>query len=178
MGIHHINSVCLNDDIPFVTLVTFRCSIPSQALKNFSLTQLEGTWYTVRGLNPDYDCFNCAISTYTPTPNSQNYTLSSRYDVVMLNGSVRSRLTVQQTEQKNPSDGGLLENTQSEMGLTMYEKWYVLGKNSSNLIYQMHLLNSIRIILTDFKNATPRLNLNIFYKNRIVIRIRIRMVYW
>ena len=46
----------------------------------------------------------------------------------MLNGSVRQRLAVQQTEQKDPSNGGLLENTQSEMGLKMYEKWYVLGK--------------------------------------------------
>ena len=122
-------------DMPKIKSETFRCSPPSHALKNFSIAQLEGTWYIVRGLNPDYDCFDCAISTYSPTPNSQNYTLSARYDVVMLNGSVRQRLAVQQTEQKRPSDGGLLDNTQSEMGLTMYEKWYVLGKD-----YFIHLL--------------------------------------
>lgn len=105
---------------------SFRCSPPAQVLKNFTLSQLKGTWYIVRGLNPDYDCFDCAISTYSPVPNSHNYTLSAKYDVVMLNGSIRHRVAVQQTQQRNSSIGGLLENTDTLMGLTMYEKWQVL----------------------------------------------------
>ena len=123
---------CLVDDHHCLTMQppdpTFRCTPPKQVIKNLTLSQIQGSWWIVRGLNRDYDCFDCQLSTYKPTAVAMNYTLEEKYDVVMLNGSVRHRLVVQQVEQKNPSNGGLLDYTNTMMGLTMYEKWQVLGQ--------------------------------------------------
>lgn len=124
---------CLVDDFQCLKLVppdpTFRCSLPETEVKNFSLTQFQGSWYIALGLNRDYDCFDCQISSYDPTPNSKNFTLTEKYDVVMLNGSIRHRVAIQQVEQKDIFFGGKLDYTNTIMGLTMYEKWQVIGKN-------------------------------------------------
>ncbi|KAL3842069.1 hypothetical protein ACJMK2_020134 [Sinanodonta woodiana] len=104
----------------------FRCNPPAYYMKNFTLDQLVGSWYIVRGINPDYDCFDCQISTYTPDPASSNYTLTEKYDVTMLNRSIRHRVAVQQVQQRDPQNGGLLDYTDTLMGLTMYEKWQVI----------------------------------------------------
>jgi hypothetical protein len=124
---------CLVDDFHCLQLAppdpTFRCTPPPVALKNFTLTQFEGTWFIALGLNRDYDCFDCQISTYEPTPNSRNFTLTEKYDVTMLNGSIRHRVAVQQVEQKDIFNGGNLDYTNTIMGLTMYEKWQVIGMN-------------------------------------------------
>ncbi|XP_045159801.2 uncharacterized protein LOC123525117 [Mercenaria mercenaria] len=121
---------CLVDDYQCLQLVppdpTFRCSPPTAVVKNFSLPQFKGSWYIALGLNRDYDCFDCQISSYAPTPNSRNYTLSEKYDVNMLNGTIRHRIAIQQVEQKDIFNGGNLDFTNTIMGLTMYEKWQVI----------------------------------------------------
>lgn len=126
---------CLVDDFQCLKLVppdpTFRCSPPKAALKNFSLSQFQGSWYIALGLNRDYDCFDCQISSYAPTPNSRNFTLTEKYDVKMLNGTIRHRVAIQQVEQKDIFNGGDLDYTNTIMGLTMYEKWQVIDYPSS-----------------------------------------------
>ncbi|KAL4227991.1 hypothetical protein ACF0H5_013429 [Mactra antiquata] len=121
---------CMVEDYHCLKLVSpdpsFRCKPPQAQVKNFSLSALNGKWYIVYGLNPEYDCFNCQISTYAPTPNSKNLTLTEKYDVTMLNGSTRHRVTVQQVQQRDIFNGGLLDFTNVMMGLMMYEKWQII----------------------------------------------------
>ncbi|WAR23729.1 VDE-like protein [Mya arenaria] len=120
---------CLVDDHHCMTLPPpdkkFKCDVPSTYAANFTLPLLSGTWYVVLGFNKDYDCFDCQISSYSKTPNSSNFTLTERYDVKMLNGTLRHRAAVQKVGQRSRSMG-VLDFTNKMMGLTMYEQWKVL----------------------------------------------------
>ena len=122
---------CLVQDYQCLKLLppdpTFRCSPPQAVVKNFTLDQLQGSWYIALGFNPQYDCFDCQISSYAPTPNSKNYTLSERYDVAMLNGTIRHRNHIEQVQQTDIFSEGKLDYTSYMMGITMYEKWQVIG---------------------------------------------------
>ncbi|KAH3877232.1 uncharacterized protein LOC127865316 isoform X1 [Dreissena polymorpha] len=126
---------CMVDDNHCMTLTppdpAFRCSPPVSALGDFNLSELTGRWYIVLGLNRDYDCFDCQITTYKPTPNSSNYTLTELYDVVMLNGSTRHMVATQQVAQLDPLKPAVLDYTNHLMGITMYEKWQIVDVSQS-----------------------------------------------
>jgi hypothetical protein len=142
---------CLVEDYHCLQLVppdpTFRCSPPKVVVKDFSLEQLKGSWYIALGLNPDYDCFDCQISSYAPTPNSKNFTLTEKYDVTMLNGSIRHRSDQQQVEQKDIFNGGNLDYTATMMGITMYEKWQIIGMI---ILFQKQLFSYIQTDASQF----------------------------
>jgi len=122
---------CLVDDHHCLTLTSpdpnFRCTPPTPSSSNFSLADLEGKWHIVLGLNKQFDCFDCQTATYSPTPNSRNYTLAEKYDVKMLNGSVRTRVNVQQVAQRDVFHPGVLALTSSMMGLAVSEEWRIIG---------------------------------------------------
>ncbi|WAR23730.1 VDE-like protein [Mya arenaria] len=130
---------CLVDDYHCLNLTppdpTYRCKPPSTSVKNVSLADLQGTWNIVLGLNRDYDCFDCQISTYKPTSNSNNYTLTELYDVTMLNGTVRHRVDVQQVAQHISPTGS-------------YVIMYYCGHMTSDWWYEGNVVYSRLPVLT------------------------------
>ncbi|XP_077994384.1 uncharacterized protein LOC144448104 [Glandiceps talaboti] len=119
----------------------FTCTKPDNTEARFNLSQLQGNWYIVRGLNPVYDCYACQYCQFTPNTNpdeSGTYVAQVDYLVTTLTGDVRPRTVHQFVSQPNPQNPGILFFNYTDTGIIHNEEWRVLAfddKDAYALIY-------------------------------------------
>ncbi|XP_064605742.1 uncharacterized protein LOC135470636 [Liolophura sinensis] len=109
-----------------------QCRKPTSVFTSFTLADIQGPWYIVKGKNPIYDCFDCQISTYTSGSLPYRGSVREQYDARTVNGSVR-RLEVTETViQRNPMNGGVLNFNSTQDGLDHQEEFRVLDYSQNH----------------------------------------------
>lgn len=105
------------------------CRPPPTYVKDFTLDQLNGSWYIVRGKNPLYDCFDCQITSFHPMTSPSIYSMyrvNEKFDVHAIQGGIVHREVNETVEQTDPGKGGLLNYTSSQMGHKASSQWRIL----------------------------------------------------
>ncbi|XP_060081841.1 uncharacterized protein LOC132561125 [Ylistrum balloti] len=103
----------------------FRCKPPHPPLQTLSAQQLKGAWYIVLGLNPNFDCFDCQITTFQPSNTSNTLFVNELFEVHTVDGKLKHRL-VNETAVQNTSVQGLLEYKSMQMGHETTTEWRIL----------------------------------------------------
>lgn len=119
-----------------------QCHPPSSYLTNFTLADIKGAWYTVKGYYPGSDCFNCQTSTYTTGPQPLQGQVTREYDVTASDGTVRHFNTVGTFVQPDSQNGGLLNFTLTPFGLNEQDEFRFLAFSSeAGYIFLYHCTN-------------------------------------
>lgn len=106
------------------------CSPPTEKpLNNFTLSMFAGDWYVILGLNRNYDCFACQMTTYAAVPDTHNFTMTEKYLAPTLNQSLRVRVANMSGEVKDIQHGGIVTFSGLENGLIRAEQWRIMVYN-------------------------------------------------
>ena len=96
--------------------------------KNLSLTDMQGSWWVVKGLNPVYDCYPCQHLSMAPL-NKTIWAYRPNYQVPLVNGSLL--LIKQEMLIPNKSaPGGNISFVYHDVGMDHFETWWLLDKAS------------------------------------------------
>ena len=94
--------------------------------KNLSLTDMQGSWWVVKGLHPVYDCYPCQHLSMAPL-NKTTWAYRPNYQVPLVNGSLM--LIKQEMLIPNKSTPGAnVSFVYHDMGLDHFETWWLLDK--------------------------------------------------
>jgi len=104
---------------------SFQCKRPQRVVQNLPPEQLRGSWYIVLGRNPTFDCFDCQITTYTPSSVSGTISVTEKFDVTAIDGTLKHRV-VNETAKVNSTIGGILEYASMQMGHETSTEWRIL----------------------------------------------------
>lgn len=107
--------------------------LPSKPLKNFDISQMQGSWYKVMGLDSRYDCFDCQKNTFTKIDDkSVKMEALFRIPRPTFPGYLQNTIVEELHVSDEPSGGGgnsqrpTLQSKGEMFGLTFWENWYVL----------------------------------------------------
>ncbi|XP_064612532.1 uncharacterized protein LOC135476436 [Liolophura sinensis] len=119
-----------------------QCHPPATTLTNFTLEDIKGVWYTVKGYCPASDCFNCQTSTYTIGPQPLQGQVTWKYDVIASDGTLRHLQTVETFIQPDSQNGGILNITRTQFGLDGQEQYRILAfSGDDGYIFVYHCAN-------------------------------------
>jgi len=105
------------------------CPWPSHpnAMASVALSDLEGTWYVLRGLSPAYDCWSCQTMKFTQQSSSQ-----SRYDYAyMVKSPLLSRISCSISsvmDDYRVAIPGRFHETYVAHGVVGNDDWFVLSQ--------------------------------------------------
>ncbi|KAK3097712.1 hypothetical protein FSP39_012373 [Pinctada imbricata] len=111
------------------------CKRPTQVVKNFSLDMLEGSWYTVKGLNPMYDCYDCEITRFAQNMSKSIVNAIEKFQVHTTKGTTVMRYVNETATVSDQQDVSVLNYTSLQMGLYMITERRILdvGENGEYL---------------------------------------------
>ena len=99
------------------------CRDPTNYITEVDTSLLNGDWYTIRGFNPLYDCYDCAIQTWTQAEDG-SVVYDALFDMLAFNGTkIWPLKTMVGEDTTNP---GILSLDGSENGLPDHQNWYVM----------------------------------------------------
>lgn len=122
---------CITNDPPNPPVV---CHPPQKVESGFTIDLLTGSWYIVKGLNRIYDCFDCQVTTFKPSPYDKTvYDVFEKFDVKMVSGGTRHRSVNETVVQ---ASGGIFNYTSMQMGHNTHSQWRIMhvGKGGAFLL--------------------------------------------
>jgi hypothetical protein len=114
----------------------------STVVQNFDPKSLEGNWYKVMGLNPNYDMFDCQSNVFTATNKD-----ASELDMDIFlrisrppesgggfwNNALTEHMVVDAAQKNAINPTGRTMHTEGKMyGLTFDENWFILGESEGS----------------------------------------------
>ena len=113
-----------------------RDTLPTTPLANYDISQLEGNWFKVMGLDSRYDCFDCQQNTFGFLKDKKSLSMDAWFRIPRPTnpGYLQSRISETlhiPDHETNPLV--TLQSTGKMFGLTFWENWYVLGESQVGL---------------------------------------------
>ncbi|VDI69544.1 Hypothetical predicted protein [Mytilus galloprovincialis] len=106
------------------------CQRPNRLETSFDFTSLDGTWYVVRGLNSQFDCFDCRNITFLPLSILPQAFIAEEHYILKLNESTVNVDVKSSVSQWNASTPGIVRFYSSASDATL--EWRVLDYAQNN----------------------------------------------
>ena len=110
-------------------------------LKQLSLKDLQGTWWTVKGYHPVYDCYPCQLLKFTPI-NATSWSYNPTYEGYLTNDSLK--LVSENMVMPLSAAGTNISYSYHTGGLEQRETWWLIdGADDGSYILVYYCANTL-----------------------------------
>lgn len=113
-----------------------REDLPTSPLNNYDISNLEGNWFKVMGLDSRYDCFDCQQNTFDLKPDKKSLQMDAWFRIPRPTnpGYLQNKISeVLRVADHDSNPLATMQSTGKMFGLTFWENWYVLGESTVGL---------------------------------------------
>ena len=117
-------------------------TLPTSPMTDYDISNLQGTWYKVMGLDSRYDCFDCQRNSFQQDKDSKDLKMEALFRIPRPTnpGYLQSKISETLMPAKKIDTAGKfdvvqpnLQSTGTMFGLSFWENWYLLGESKVGL---------------------------------------------